>query len=207
MMFPHIPLSSPAHLRTQLLEEWVKPAVRACFERYPELRSATLLVAQYWDDEAIDAVHNFFAFSVLNTPDLQAAFWAEENEAETDPINLPGLPPPWELLEIVWQRDWQRSDQVCWEDNGIAIPAFSAFCREGAHQMMTLSDAYTPYAILRRGQDEEIEIEIVGTMQRPWLEEEMLDPDAQSEDWPEIFLRQTSLINRIPQAEVACAAR
>lgn len=200
-------VSPAAQLRDQLMEEWVKPAVQACFDRYPELGSVILLVAQYWDDEALDAVHNFFVFSVLETPDLQAAFWAEENDPDTDPINLPGLPAPWELLEIVWQRDWQQSDRICWEDNGIAIPAFSAFCREGAHQAMSLSEAYTPYAVIRRRPNQELEVEIIGKMQRPWLEEEMLDPETHGEDWPEAFLRQANLVNRVLEPDVAYALR
>ena len=34
---------------------------------------------------------------------------------------------------------------------------------------MSISEAYSPYAILRR-QGEEIEIEVIGEMVRPWLD-------------------------------------
>ena len=207
MMDTNTAPAQPAQLRQQLMEEWVKPAVQACFDRYPELGSAILMVAQYWDDEALDAVHNFFVFSVLKTPDLQAAFWAEENDPDVDPVNLPGLPAPWELLEIVWQRDWQQSEQLCWDDNGIAIPAFAAYCREDAHQAMSISEAYAPYAVIRRGKQNQLEVEIIGKMQRPWLEEEVLDQSTQGEDWPEIFLRQNNWVNRLLESETAYVAR
>ncbi|VEP16960.1 conserved hypothetical protein [Hyella patelloides LEGE 07179] len=49
------------------------------------------------------------------------------------------------------------------------IPAFAAFCKEGSHQCMSTSEAYTPYAILTRT-DNSIAVEIVGKMLRPWLD-------------------------------------
>lgn len=92
-----------AQLRQKLMDEYVVPIVKICFRRHSQLRSAALLVAQYWND------------------------------------------------------------------NGEVIPAFAAFCREGAHQEMSIAEAYAPYAILRRCGDD-IAIEIVGQMLRPWLD-------------------------------------
>ena len=49
------------------------------------------------------------------------------------------------------------------------IPAFAAYAPEGAHQSMDYSEAYNPYAILYR-KDNDVEVKIVGKMLRPWLD-------------------------------------
>jgi hypothetical protein len=155
-------------LRQKLMDEYVIPLVRICFRKYPQLRSATLLVAQYWDDEARDAVHSCFTFSVLDTPDLEAAAKANENWTE-DSVNLPGFGRYPYLVGNARQDLEKEGYSNYWDDNWDAIPAFAAFCREGAHQCMSTAEAYTPYAILRRCGDD-ITIEIVGQMLRPWLD-------------------------------------
>ena len=43
-------------IRTQML-----PAMMAVFAKYPALQSAMLILAQYWCDEADDAVHAMFS--------------------------------------------------------------------------------------------------------------------------------------------------
>ncbi len=170
-----------AQMRSQIMEEYVKPRVKACFDRYPQLQSAMLLVAQYWADEANDAVHDQRIFSVLETPDLEAAFQADKFY-KPDPINLPGFQTENEIYDVWWSVDEtniQNEEEICyWYDNGIAIPAFAAFCKEGCHQEMDMEEAYSPYAILRR-KGEEIEVEIVGRMYRPWLD------GVKPEEWEE----------------------
>jgi len=133
------------------MNEYVKPRVQLCFERFPQLQSVALLVAQYWDDEANDAVHEHTIFSILETPDLEAAFKADENN-KSDRVNLTDLIDTYPLQSTWWELDGESSEEeICyWEDNAIAIPAFAAFCQEGAHQCMSTREAYTPYAILRR---------------------------------------------------------
>lgn len=195
-----------AKLREAIVKNYVKPIVKKTFENYYQLNSAMLLVAQYWDDEAHDAVHNRLFFSVLRTPDIKAIFRFEFYE---DSINLPELPSHSEIK--CWARDQlnnkKAKTRVYWEENGEAIPAFAAFCKEGCHQLMRTSEAYTPYAVFRRqreleviewlkkeygiqpqnyyrklspldyaklmvntGKGEDIEVEIVGKMLRPWLD-------------------------------------
>lgn len=158
-----------AQLRQKIIEQAILPVVKKCFEKYPQIRSATLLVAQYWDDEATDAVHEHFVFSVLDTPDLEAAYKTEENYTE-DNINLPGLG---KYCYLVGDAREELDEEGChdyyWPNNWDAIPAFAAFCREGASQLMSTAEAYTPYAVFRRCGDD-IEIEVVGQMLRPWLD-------------------------------------
>jgi hypothetical protein len=157
-----------AQLRQKLMDEYVIPLVRIGFRKYPQLRSATLLVAQYWNDEADDAVHDYFIFSVLDTPDLEAAAKAEEDYLE-DTINMPRFGEDPYLAGDARDELEKEGYRCYWHDNGDAIPAFAAFCCEGAHQELSVAEAYTPYAILRRSNDD-ITVEIVGQMLRSWLD-------------------------------------
>ncbi len=170
-----------AQMRSRIMEEYIKPRLKACFDRYPQLQSATMLVAQYWADNADDEVHHRVIFSVLETPDLEAVFKADEFSL-CDPINLPGFQYMYEMYDAwlaVDEANIQNEEMYDWgDDNDIAIAAFAAFCKEGSHQDMSMAEAYSPYAILRR-KGEEIEVEIVGRMYRPWLD------GVKSEEWEE----------------------
>ena len=147
--------------RAAYLEEHVTPHVRRVFERHPDLRSALLLVAQYWNDEAEDAVHSELVFSVLDSPDVEAASENLYDDVKPDRINLPpGLSHSALQDSEVWLH---------WDDNGEAIPLFAAFTKEGCDQEMSLGEAYSPYALFRRTAAG-IDVAIVGTMLRPWLD-------------------------------------
>ncbi|MFY1825843.1 hypothetical protein ACN47A_08010 [Myxococcus fulvus] len=151
--------SQTAAMREQVLKEHIEPQVRDLFARFPALRSATFLVAQYWDDEARDAVHRELTYSELETPDLAAASRAEDD----DPINHPTT-----TWRAVFDAQW-KMNRPAWHDNGDAIPLFAAFTREGCHQDMDPLEAYAPYAIFRRTGDG-VSVEHVGVMLRPWLD-------------------------------------
>lgn len=157
-----------AQLRQKLIDSCIVAIVKANLNKYPQLKSAALLVAQYWNDEASDAVHHRLIYSILDTPDLEAAAKARMDYAE-DPVNLPGISD--DFGDLIDEVDYIKSDTepYYWNDNHEAIPAFAAFCKEGCHQEMDGIDAYSPYAILRR-QGDDIEIEVVGKMLRPWLD-------------------------------------
>ena len=72
-----------ARLREQMIQDQVLPIITRAFDSFPSLKSATLLVAQFWCDEAIDAVHCDLIFSELNTPDLGAAYLARRRRYES----------------------------------------------------------------------------------------------------------------------------
>lgn len=148
-------------LRENIIRGWILPGLEKRFEKYAALRSAALLVAQYWCDEADDAVHKRLFFSVLETPDYKTAL--ECGYGEHDPVNLPDLPPD---SEILFDKDcgW-----ISWDDNGMAIPAFAAFCREESHQELNTEEAYSLFAIFRKT-SEGFDIEYCGEMVRPWLD-------------------------------------
>lgn len=148
-------------LRENLIRKWILPGLQERFAKFPALRSVGMLVAQYWCDEANDAVHKRLVFSVLETPDYKSALECEYGAR--DSVNLPDLPPNSDIFfdeECGW---------ISWDDNGIAIPAFAAFCREEGDQERPSEENYALFAIFRKTA-EGIEIEYVGEMIRPWLD-------------------------------------
>lgn len=185
-----------ARLREEVIRDNVVPTIQRAFDAYPVLQSATLLVAQYWCDEANDAVHCDLIFSELATPDIDAAYRARLEPYEScdgaapSPSNwsawLPWLagkktaeaPPTFEPVRDFTnlpsnlepeELEVQFKDKIRWNSNGDPISLFAAFCREHCHQEMDDVEAYSPYAIFRR-QNGQIAIEVVGVMIRPWLD-------------------------------------
>ena len=156
-----------ADLREKIIDRGIVPLIKAGFDKYPQLQSAMLLVAQYWDDEAHDAVHYEIFFSVLLTPVLNVESVDIDVYHDGDPINLPGLPSSYEIYSAAYNKI--EYNEYSWQDNGNAVATFAAYCKEGCSQEMDYLEAYTPYAVFRR-QEAGIEIEIVGTMLRPWLD-------------------------------------
>jgi hypothetical protein len=153
-----------ADLRSKIISSDIVPIIKLIFDKYTQLQSAMILVAQYWDDEAHDAVHYAMIYSVLLTP-----AWEIKIDDDDDPINLPGLLSLYEIYNSIEDLFTYESGEYSWEDNGNAVPAFAAYCKEGCHQEMDYSEAYSPYAVFRR-KEEEIEIEVVGNILRPWLD-------------------------------------
>jgi hypothetical protein len=143
-----------AQLRQKLMDEFIVPMVQMNFQKYPTLRSAAMMLFQCWNDEAWDGVYQCLIYSVLDTPDFEAAALAEYGK---DRVNLKGIG---RLKGRAYSVELENHD---------AIPAFAAYCKEGCHQYMNTFEAYTPYAILRR-QEYGIEVEVVGKMLRPWLD-------------------------------------
>ncbi|MFK8001279.1 MAG: hypothetical protein AB8H86_16915 [Polyangiales bacterium] len=142
-------------LRHMLLEDCHK-TVRVVFKKHKPLRSVGLLVAQYWDDEAEDAVHERFICSELETPDVDAALGrGDVHSRERDYVNLPSfkekrIPPhvtaPW--------------------DPAAAVPAFAAYCTEGGDQSSPARDNYSLAAVFSRGGG----VQLVATKRRPHLD-------------------------------------
>ena len=155
-------------IRQKIIELYVIPTVARVFNEYSRIHSCTFAVTQYWSDNAHDEVHDFFLYSVLDTPDWSAFAQAEYYE---DKVNLPGFKHRYILSPgNIWnQTKYQHSDDF-W--NGLRqdeIAAFAAYCKEGSHQCMADAEACSPYAILRR-RSKTIEVEIIGKMLRPWLD-------------------------------------
>jgi uncharacterized protein (TIGR02996 family) len=131
------------YLRTELL-----PVVTRYFNTYERLQSAMLCVAQYWDDEADDAVHGQLIVSELFEPVLEGVNeYGEESAADA---NLP-------TTRIKAQYGEGSSSMVGlweaganWDDNYGAIPLWAAFAPEGGNQNADLSENYTPAVMFYR---------------------------------------------------------
>ncbi|MEQ1736993.1 MAG: hypothetical protein ABL886_11400, partial [Rhodoglobus sp.] len=128
----------------------------------PEIRSVMMSVAQYWSDEADDAVHAFAVASERATP-LWPHVCAETAWNEENPEPIAG-----ELCESCGS---DLGYFPC-DDNGSSIPVFEPYCHEDGSQEESMADNYTPFAIARRT-DDGVAIEFVGTLHRP--ENQMLE--------------------------------
>ncbi len=178
--------------RKEYMETVVKPMVEHIFKMYPKLNGAVLKVAQYWCDEARDAVHGKLGFSLYRNPDIEA--WINRlHKLWTDPKLSMTPIEEWflegektiQLADIKFDA-WGEPDiedlifnQFGWSDNGNAIPLFAAFCKEGGDQCFSPKENYLPYAIFKRDESNQIETQVVGKMIRPWLDGVMPEREAE----------------------------
>ena len=160
--------------RLSYLDETVLVGVRDYFARHPQLRSACVLVAQYWNDEAYDAVHADIVLSVKETPDLDAHF-----RSGWDSLSGDTLP---DLVNTPFEFDsFDLYVKTRWDSNGDAIPLFQAFCADGSQEWPD-EDNYRPYCIVRRDETAAggapgkgvlvsgVFVEVVGQLLRPQLD-------------------------------------
>jgi hypothetical protein len=125
------------YLRTKLL-----PVVARYFNTYERLQSAMLCVAQYWADEADDAVHGVLIVSDLFEPTLEGVMYGYEEDG-VDP-NLP--------TTRIEHKYGERGSAVSlyeasasWDDNNRAIPLWAAFAPEAGNQEYEyFSEVYLP---------------------------------------------------------------
>ena len=179
-------------IRQKVLNNYALPKIKIVFAKYPQIKSAHFSVAQFWDDQAHDQVHDWLVYSVLDVPDsdahtrsenkdspLNCSNWSDlewDNYFNTeikDIVNLPGISEE-EYTELITDDEWERlvNSPDFYDSNGMEnefVAAFAAFCKEGSNQCMDYSEAYTPYALFTRI-DTGIKVEIVGKMWRPWLD-------------------------------------
>jgi hypothetical protein len=130
--------------RRQYIREQLLPLVTKTFRTYGRLQSAMLCVAQYWADEANDAVHGHLIVSELFEPTLEGVGYGDES---TDP-NVPNT--------RIKKEDYEVGSTISlwgtqWDDNSGAIPLWAAFAPEAGHQEYTyLSEVYAPAVMFYR---------------------------------------------------------
>lgn len=132
--------------RREYIRSRLNPLVARYFHDYDQLQSAMLCVAQYWADEANDAVHGNLIVSELIEPTLDGVEYSED-DAQPDP-NLPTVRLKGEYgytgsIVSIWGYGW--------DENGGAIPLWSAYAPEMANQDYNeLKEAYAPAVIFYR---------------------------------------------------------
>lgn len=114
--------------RRRYIREQLLPVVSRYFQNYERLQSAILCVAQFWADEATDAVHGNLIVSELSVPILGVNI-----SGVGDAVRNPNLPTT-TLENVVCNGSSSISlwrEGVQWDDNGRAIPMWAAFAPEG----------------------------------------------------------------------------
>lgn len=142
-------------VRTEALDQLRIEAAKLFAEK-PQYRSLMMAVAQYWCDEAEDAVHVSLYASERELP-LWPHRCAESYYGEDEIENVPG--------EACGDCESQLG-YLDVDDNGSAIAGFEAYCHEAGSQEEDSASNYLPYAVARRRGDA-IEIEVIGRLQRP----------------------------------------
>lgn len=135
--------------RRQYLREQLLPVVSQHFQSYERLQSAMLCVAQYWADEADDAVHGTLIVSELFEPTLERVGWSYE-ASHVDP-NMPNtqIKSKYGTGSTSAVGLWGTGAE--WDDNSRAIPLWAAFAPEAGHQEYSyLKEVYLPAVMFYR---------------------------------------------------------
>ena len=126
--------------RRQFIRTHLLPLVTSYFQKYEHLQSAVLAVAQYWNDEASDAVHGELIVSELFEPSLHFHSYSDD----PDP-NIPNTKLPQPQYGPMSSSISFWDEKVPWEDNYGAIPLWAAYAPEGGSQEYgNLDEVYSP---------------------------------------------------------------
>lgn len=157
--------STSAELRDRFLDQHFRPLAARAFAADPEVGALVLAVAQFWCDEADDAVHAEIVPTADRHPRwpecLRDPRFYDADEDYAYPTERTESLVGWEA-----SRDLPQLD-----DNSTMITAFGAYCVEGCDQEMAIAEAYRPFAVARRGPDGAIEVEVVGVVHQPHWED------------------------------------
>ncbi len=135
--------------RRRYLREHLLPIVSQHFTTYERLQSAMLCVAQYWEDEAHDAVHGVLIVSELFEPTLEGVNYGRD-ESYVDP-NLPNT-----RIKPGHGKGSTSAVSIYgagarFDDNGGAIPLWAAFApEEGNQEYDNYSEVYAPAVMFYR---------------------------------------------------------
>jgi hypothetical protein len=135
----------------------LRASVEREFARTPRWKSAFMMVAQYWNDNADDAVHCAFVFSDQAVPKPEDAEYGSDTEEPYANVEM-------RISNLVHEPGGG------WDENGEAISLFAAFAKDGCHQEMSLHEAYVPYALFTRAPGGGADVQVVGKKIRPWLD-------------------------------------
>jgi len=197
-----------ARKRDEYINDIVLPVIRTKFDQIKEFQHAVLFVAQYWNDEARDAVQHQLAFSIMDQPNIESymamvtrSYLAEYDEDEMwATVDFNGKAESFELdvllegrtafnfllekygRDLIEPLHWENNYCKGWSSNHTAIPLFAAYCKEGGDQDSEFSKNYNPIIIFRRASNtNEIDYDYIGEMKRPWLDGVMPYAEAENE--------------------------
>jgi uncharacterized protein (TIGR02996 family) len=129
-------------VRRQYVRAHLLPVVSRFFKNYELLQSAALCVAQYWCDEASDAVHGHLVVSELLEPTLSGAGDNSSHDA-----NLPNTHIPDRYTKKSSSHVSFYENGVAWDDNSGAIPIWAGFAPEGGEEF---GGGYAPAVMFYR---------------------------------------------------------
>lgn len=165
-----------AELREHYLRWEFLPVAAEMFRQMPRWQSVTLAVAQYWCDEAHDAVHTAFLASEQREPSWPPPEFRQE-DSDDYYYDATAEPNPADARWAARQALWGHRFGPFYGDNYDLIVAFASYCLPGCHQEMDYAQAYRPYAIARRiAGGDSLAVEIVGRMLQPEWEDRFLKP-------------------------------
>ena len=132
--------------RRQYIRERLLPVVSKYFEKYKRLQSAMLCVAQYWADEADDAVHGQVIVSELFEPTLDGVSYDSGRDKNIPNTNIKSQysEKPSSAVSL-----WEAN--AYWDDNNGAIPLWAAYApEEGSQEYEYIKDVYRPAVMFYR---------------------------------------------------------
>jgi hypothetical protein len=151
--------ASPTVQRLRWLHDDFEAWLRRYFAAYPSRQSLLLGVAQYWSDEADDAVHETMVVSNRAIPDWPGRDRYGEDEPGTadDDQSIS----TWQLREELGQLNW--------DDNNGAVRPFQGLCGELGSQELPPAEQDYPIVLAQRD-GAGVKLTFIGEVIRPWLD-------------------------------------
>jgi hypothetical protein len=151
-------LPDAAAVRARVLHNF-RLFARSIFADHVDVQSVMVCIAQYWNDEADDAIHSMVLTSHRRTP-----VWPHHC-IHGDPWSLE-LDQTFGDLGNCCQEFYAQSlpDYFPFPQRGRVIPAFEPYCSEEHHE-----DGFRPYAVARRTTGDDAEVELLAVLHRPHL--------------------------------------
>lgn len=130
---------SGPELRELFTSRIFRPIVEEIFKRRSEVKELQLCFAQYWDDEANDAVHDLYVVSDKTDLGWKQLFDPKHNQLADDDHYL-------------MMNDIERSlfGERLYFDNDRFITAFACYTHDNGSQHNDAVENYSPYLIARR---------------------------------------------------------
>ena len=179
--------------RAEYLKVHIKPVIKTIFEKYPELKSAVLVLARQTENPKSIAVKYEIGLSLDEDPDINTWF-----ESLSNPLPFKSGQSYKNLLEgkaaaqqagILFDADGRSDVEVILDrdinldSQGEAAALFYGFCTVGTTDKTDFHSNFSPFAIFRRGTRRTVKVEVIGEMALPIYDGilpdmEVLEPES-----------------------------